>query len=385
MADGGGMMNLARYEETIPAHVLEEMVLQKLDAAYAVLEEARNIAQARMVADMAATLAEWLRRTAGSSLKLTNEANLLRVSAEHRMGAFLVPKETVQGRGRPGKTGNGACFPLPTHEGIGIKQRDAYRYRELATMPIEQVREMAAEATARDREFTRDWVLRKARERERTAKKAQLTDAAAESALPDGDDRFTLLQGDFREVGRQIEPDSVNLIFTDPPYDQKATSLYADLAEFAARVLVPGGLCLAYSGQAHFLAAANGMAGSLEYLWTCGILHSGPPLRFFKYHLFNAWKPVLLFGKPPVSAWWDWLSDVASGGMEKDAHPWQQSEAEAVHFLSSLCPAGGIVLDPFLGSGTTLAAAAKLGLRGIGIEEDEDDLATARWRLAAEP
>ncbi|KGJ01736.1 hypothetical protein IT41_19370 [Paracoccus halophilus] len=43
---------------------------------------------------------------------------------------------------------------------------------------------------------------------------------------------------------------------------------------------------------------------------------------------------------------------------------------------------GGLVLDPFAGSGTTLVAARQLGWRGIGIEIDETYAETARRRIA---
>lgn len=47
------------------------------------------------------------------------------------------------------------------------------------------------------------------------------------------------------------------------------------------------------------------------------------------------------------------------------------------------CPAGGIVMDPFLGSGTTAAAAKRLGRRYIGIDINPDYCKAARVRVEA--
>jgi site-specific DNA-methyltransferase (adenine-specific) len=52
-------------------------------------------------------------------------------------------------------------------------------------------------------------------------------------------------------------------------------------------------------------------------------------------------------------------------------------------FLCTLaCPRGGVVLDPFLGSGTTGVAARQCGMHFIGIEREPDYVAIAEARIA---
>ena len=70
---------------------------------------------------------------------------------------------------------------------------------------------------------------------------------------------------------------------------------------------------------------------------------------------------------------------------ERRKHPHQKPVWLIEHFLEKL-PNAETILDPFMGSGTTLVACAKLGRKGIGIECDAEyfDIAVERVRKAYE-
>ena len=55
------------------------------------------------------------------------------------------------------------------------------------------------------------------------------------------------------------------------------------------------------------------------------------------------------------------------------------------HLVRLVTPVEGVVLDPFLGSGTTALAASEEGFRCIGIEREPEYLDIAKGRLVATP
>jgi DNA modification methylase len=59
--------------------------------------------------------------------------------------------------------------------------------------------------------------------------------------------------------------------------------------------------------------------------------------------------------------------------------------ALAERCIKAGCPPGGTVLDPFAGSGTTLAAARKLGRKSVGIELNPDYIDLIRGRIGQAP
>jgi site-specific DNA-methyltransferase (adenine-specific) len=77
------------------------------------------------------------------------------------------------------------------------------------------------------------------------------------------------------------------------------------------------------------------------------------------------------------------VSRVCGTFKERTGHPCQMPEAVLDRIIRVASNPGDVVLDPFAGSGTTLAVAKRLGRRFFGIELS-DAYATAIWeRLAA--
>ncbi len=85
----------------------------------------------------------------------------------------------------------------------------------------------------------------------------------------------------------------------------------------------------------------------------------------------------------------DWHMPICTGKERikdqtgKKAHPTQKPEALLYRILAACSQIGDLVLDPFAGSGTTLAVAKKLGRKFIGIEREPSYIAVAKQRLQA--
>ena len=75
-------------------------------------------------------------------------------------------------------------------------------------------------------------------------------------------------------------------------------------------------------------------------------------------------------GKNPGDVWA--IPQVKASSVEKTRHPCQFPVGLVQGLIRALCPQDGMVVDPFLGSGTTGAAAAIEGRRFAGAEIDED-------------
>lgn len=68
--------------------------------------------------------------------------------------------------------------------------------------------------------------------------------------------------------------------------------------------------------------------------------------------------------------YWRWHGMIRRGNDVRQ-HPTQKPVGVMEWCIQHLPPSAKTILDPFMGSGTTLVACAKLGRKGIGIELDE--------------
>ena len=187
--------------------------------------------------------------------------------------------------------------------------------------------------------------------------------------------------GDFRQHFDKVADGSLSLIFTDPPYDRKAIELFDGLGEFASQKLCEGGSLLAYVGHIQIPDAIAALSKNLRYWWVCCCLHSGGASLMKEYGIRVGWKAMLWFVKGTRDDKQNIVRDVVSGGREKSHHDWQQSQSEAEYWIENLCHPDGMVCDPFLGGGTTAAAAKKLNRKWIGFEVDPGQAAIAMQRI----
>ena len=76
---------------------------------------------------------------------------------------------------------------------------------------------------------------------------------------------------------------------------------------------------------------------------------------------------------------------VESAPPTKELHKSEQSAIEVEHVVKILTVENEIVLDPFMGSGTTGIASLNLNRKFIGVEKDREkfQIATQNLKLAA--
>lgn len=195
--------------------------------------------------------------------------------------------------------------------------------------------------------------------------------------------------GDFREVLSDVEPGSVDAIITDPPYPGEFVALFVDLSQLAARLLKPSGVLAVMCGQYYLPQYIACLGDSMAYRWCGAYIAQGARTRVHAAKVGTGWKPILLYSqrdapRDAIDFLVDDLFDAAVGttdGVDKEFHHWGQSLPGTAELVERLSKPGGLIVDPFLGGGTTAAACKQLGRRFIGCDVDTAAVVTTRERL----
>ncbi len=229
-----------------------------------------------------------------------------------------------------------------------------------------------------------------------------------------------IIEGDSIEVLQQIAPESVDLIVADPPYNLgKDYGNNHDLIGFeeylhfsriwltlAQEKLKPTGTIYVFMGVRfvsylyHILDQEIGMYFNSWITWhyTQGIgkTRGFSPrhddiLMFtksesFKFNLDNVRIPQKYYrernnmaGANPGDVWQ--FSHVHYSNPERENHPTQKPEGLVERIILASSDENDVVLDPFLGSGTTARVCQQLNRNCIGIELNPEFIKMAENRL----
>lgn len=213
--------------------------------------------------------------------------------------------------------------------------------------------------------------------RDREAEQRRIAKAQREAAAQPEPTRVDIRHGDFRHVLADLE--NVDAIITDPPYPAEYLPLLGDLAAWADKVLTPDGVLAVLIGQTHLPDVYRLLDGHRPYRWTCCYLTEGAGYVSYPRRVQSNWKPLIVYGGGPRIA--DVVRSIGSDADAKNNHKWGQ-DYQAFHtVIERLTSRGQTVVDPFMGSGTTLMAAKALGRHTVGCDIAPGAVTTARERL----
>jgi site-specific DNA-methyltransferase (adenine-specific) len=191
---------------------------------------------------------------------------------------------------------------------------------------------------------------------------------------------------DFR-IFKGLAKDSIDLIFTDPPYGKEGIPLYSEVAKLANYVLKPKGFCIVYASSYWLAETFPGMLNWLDYWYLYHHINRRRTPQCFPRMLWSRAKALIVFAKDRSKAkpqkWHNNCFAAADWEKSNRQDNWQQTVAEAKFYIENFCPPRGLVLDPMCGSGTTCVAAKQIDRNYIGIDIDKQSCRMSKKRIKA--
>lgn len=198
----------------------------------------------------------------------------------------------------------------------------------------------------------------------------------------------SIICGDCLELMKDIEDNSVDLVLTDPPYLKDYLYTYDYLANQCPRLMKIGASLLTIAPHYALKIIMDKFQDKLKYRWIlCMNQFEGSHPRM-AMGIEVMWKPILWYVKNSYPQGRGYVRDgfVIDGneGVDKKYHKWQQDLSWAMYCIKKFSNENDLILDPFLGSGTTAVACIKTNRHYIGIELDEAYCKIAQQRVDAE-
>ena len=199
--------------------------------------------------------------------------------------------------------------------------------------------------------------------------------------LGPGGEHEGIYTGDARLLSEAIPDESVDLVFTDPPYTREYIPLYSWLSREGARVLKPDGFLLAYAGVYWKPQVILALSEHLEYFWDFVLLNAGNSPIHWHRKIISRYKSILAYNKGHSRPRFNVLSFWRGGGEDKRYHTWGQDESSCRYYMDCFSAKGTVVVDFFCGGGTTPAICSVLGRRYLAFEILPAVAETARERV----
>ncbi len=206
------------------------------------------------------------------------------------------------------------------------------------------------------------------------------------------DDTVTIYHGDCREILPHLP--NVDAVVTDPPYgigEARGKNASRDNAAIAKDYGVSGWDDNPVDGELQDLV----MRAAVSIIWWGGNYYSFPPgscwLVWDKANGSNdfadcelAWTNLAGAVRRITYRWAGMLQQHGGANKEFRQHPTQKPVEVLRWCIDRLPDETRTILDPFMGSGTTLRAAKDLGRKAIGIEIHETYCEIAARRMEQE-
>ncbi len=253
-----------------------------------------------------------------------------------------------------------------------ISEYNFFRLALSAPNPVEALQHAEEERVA-----NRNYTLRDFKSYVVGMKREQKLDSAI---IPNVEKNKQVIHGDALEVLPTVESNLVDCIITDPPTEIGES--YSELNEFSMSWLTQAHRILKDSGSifvignrhnifniGHTLATV-GFSVLADIAWIKEYTHERAVGGIIPLHNIIIWatkspdyNQTKRFGA---------IQDVWKiSGEHKFGHPEEKPEALLEKIITIGTDPGQLILDPFAGSGTTLAVAKKLKRQFIGIEKDK--------------